>query len=89
MATVKDISDFINKIAPYETKCQWDNCGLLVGTYADECKKIGFVLDLTPETLTEAENNECDLIVTHHPVVFKPKKNFLSGDVVFEAAKKV
>lgn len=88
MATVKDISDFINGIAPYETKCQWDNCGLLVGSYTQKCSKIGVVLDLTAETLNEAEKNGCDLIVTHHPVVFKPKKNFLSGDVVFEAARK-
>lgn len=88
MVTVKDISDFINSIAPYDKKCQWDNCGLLVGSYTQVCNKIGFVLDLTSETLKEAELNGCDLIVTHHPVVFRPKKNFLSGDVVFEAARK-
>lgn len=88
MVTVKDVSDFINKIAPYETKCDWDNCGLLVGSYAQECRKIGFVLDLTYETLSEAEKCGCDLIVTHHPVIFRPKKSFLSSDVVFEAASK-
>lgn len=88
MVTVKDVSDFINKTAPYETKCDWDNCGLLVGSYAQECRKIGFVLDLTYETLSEAEKCGCDLIVTHHPVIFRPKKSFLSGDVVFEAASK-
>lgn len=88
MITVRDISDYINKLAPYETKCQWDNCGLLVGSFSAQCKKIGFVLDLTDETLIEAEKCGCDLIVTHHPVIFKPKKNFLSGDVTFEAAKK-
>lgn len=88
MATVKDISDFINQIAPYETKCDWDNCGLLVGSYSDECRMAGLVLDLTEETLNEAVKSGCDLIVTHHPVIFRPKKSFLSGDVVFEAAKR-
>lgn len=88
MTTVKEISDFINRIAPYETKCDWDNCGLLVGSYSQECKKLGFVLDLTTETFAEAVKNGCDLIVTHHPVIFSPKKNFISGDVAFDAARK-
>lgn len=39
MVTVKDISDYINKIAPYETKCEWDNCGVLVGDINKEVKK--------------------------------------------------
>lgn len=88
MITVKNISDFINSIAPYETKCEWDNCGILVGNPDAEVKTIGFALDLTYETLKEAENIGAELIVTHHPAIFHAKKNFLSGDVTFEAASK-
>lgn len=88
MVTVKDISDYINKIAPYETKCEWDNCGVLVGDINKEVKKIGFALDLTAETLEDAVNNEVDLVVTHHPVIFKAQKSFLKGNIAFEAASK-
>ena len=87
MITVKTISDFINEIAPYETKCDWDNCGILTGNKDDEVKKIGFVLDLTSETLEEAKKNSVNLVITHHPIIFKPQKNFLKGNMAFELAR--
>ena len=87
MITVELISDYIDRIAPYSTKCEWDNCGLLVGNKNDEVKRIGFCLDLTEETLNEAKKNGVDLIVTHHPIIFKAQKNFLSGNMAYELAK--
>ncbi len=88
MVTVKEISDYINEIAPYSTQCEWDNCGLLVGDSDKYVKKIGFVLDLTPESLADADKNGVDMIITHHPVIFKAQKNFLKGNLAFEAASK-
>lgn len=87
MITVKTISDYINKIAPYETKCDWDNCGILIGDKGDEVKKIGFTLDLTSETLEEAKKSGVDLVITHHPIIFKAQKSFLRGNMAFELAK--
>lgn len=87
MIKVKDISEYINKIAPYETKCEWDNCGILVGNSESGVKKIGFALDLTSETLESAKKNEVDLVITHHPIIFKAQKNFLEGNMAFELAK--
>lgn len=86
MITVQTVCDFLNTIAPFETKCSWDNCGLLVGRGENEVKKIGFALDLTDETLKNAKNAGAKLIVTHHPVIFRPQKDFLSGNAAFEAA---
>ncbi len=88
MARVKDICEFIDTIAPYDTKCEWDNCGLLVGCGEKEIKKIGFALDLTPETLFHAVDIGAELIVTHHPVIFTAQKSFLEGNMAFEAAAK-
>lgn len=88
MIKVKTISDFIDSIAPYKTKCDWDNCGMLIGEPDCEAKKIGFTLDLTPQTLDFAAENNIDLVVTHHPVIFRAQKNFLGGNIAFEAAKK-
>ena len=86
MITVKNISDFINSIAPYNTKCEWDNCGILVGDKEREVKKIGFALDLTSEVINDAEENGVDLIITHHPIIFRPMKSFTKGNLAYELA---
>lgn len=87
MVKVKTISDYINKLAPYNTQCSWDNSGILVGDYDKEAKKIGICLDLTEETLLEAKKEKVDLVITHHPLIFAPQKNFLAGDKAYELAK--
>lgn len=87
MPTVKNISDYIDSLAPFDTKCDWDNCGLLVGEQNREIHTIGFTLDLTPETLKNVVSEGVQLVVTHHPVIFHAQKSFLSGNIAFEAAK--
>ncbi len=86
MITVKNISDFIDSIAPYSSKCEWDNCGVLVGDSEKVVKKAAFCLDLTHETLENAKSVGADLIITHHPIIFKAQKTFLKGDLSFELA---
>lgn len=86
MISVKDISEYIDSIAPYCTKCEWDNCGILIGDRDKEIKKIGFALDLTSEVLADAKENKVDLIITHHPIIFRPQKNFLKGNLAFDLA---
>ena len=86
MVTVKNISDYIDSIAPYNTKCEWDNCGVLVGDKDKEIKKIGFALDLTSEVLNDAKEKGVDLIITHHPIIFRPVKNFTKGNLAYELA---
>ncbi|MBR6568149.1 MAG: Nif3-like dinuclear metal center hexameric protein [Clostridia bacterium] len=88
MVTVKDISDYIDSFAPYSTQCEWDNCGILVGDEGKTVNKVGFVLDLTAESLKDAEDKNVDLIITHHPVIFKAQKSFLKGNSAFDAAVK-
>ncbi len=84
---VKDVYDFIDSIAPFNMQCEWDNSGLLVGSPDVEVKRIGVVLDLTQEAISYATENKIDLIVSHHPVIFKACKNFVSGNPAFELAK--
>ncbi len=86
MIKVRDISDYINNFAPYNTKCDWDNCGVLVGDEAAEVKKVAFALDLTAETLSEAKKFGASLVITHHPIIFKPQVNFLKGNLAYEIA---
>lgn len=87
MPTVNDIYNFLDSIAPFENKCSWDNCGILIGDKNGKVRKIGFTLDLTLDTLEKAKNEDVDLIVTHHPVIFRPQSKFLVGNVAYEAAR--
>lgn len=85
--TVKDIFNFLQSIAPFEAQCEWDNSGLLVGEPAKEVKKIGVVLDITADAVEYAAKNGIDLIVSHHPVIFRPAKTFLDGSPAYMLAK--
>lgn len=86
MVTVEKVSDYIDSIAPYSTKCEWDNCGILIGDKDKEVNKIGFALDLTGEVLADAVNKGVDLIITHHPIIFRAQKNFLKGNLAYDLA---
>ncbi len=84
MATVKDIYNFIDNFAPFDTQEEWDNSGLLVGNEDNEVTKILFALDATTEVVEQAIECGADLIVTHHPVIFKPVSTVLSDDVIYK-----
>lgn len=88
MPTVKTVSDYIDCVAPYDTQCEWDNSGILIGDKNRNIHKIGFTLDLTAETIEEAVNEGVELVVTHHPVIFHAQKSFLCGNMAYEAAKR-
>ena len=72
MAKVKDIYEKINEFAPFDTQFDWDNAGLIIGDLDAEVKRIGVALDATDIVIEEALLKGCDLLVTHHPVIFNP-----------------
>ena len=74
MAKVKDIYEFINSIAPFDSQMPWDNSGLILGDMNREVTKIGVVLDATDENIEDAVKQGCDLLVTHHPIIFHAVK---------------
>ncbi len=75
MLTVNDIVKEIEKIAKPEYAYEWDNCGLLVGDRKDKVERILISLDITKEVVIEAIEKSCQLIISHHPLIFKPVKN--------------
>lgn len=85
--TVKDIYNFIDSIAPFNQQCEWDNSGMLVGESDKEVKKIALVLDITAEAVKKAAEIGADLIISHHPVIFKAAKTFTDNDPAFLLAK--
>lgn len=84
---VIDIYNFLDSIAPFNTALPFDNAGLLVGEGQKEVKKIGVILDVTPEAVEYAAQNGIDLIVSHHPVIFNPLKRLQTDSVPYLLAK--
>lgn len=87
MATVKDIYNFIDSIAPFNTAEEWDNPGLLVGDENKSVNKIIFALDCTEDVINQAISCGADLIVTHHPVIFKPLSEVTADGLVYKLIK--
>ena len=74
-STVSHIIAILNRLAPAHLAESWDNVGLQFGDGAWPVKKIEVALDPLPEVVAEACENDVDLLVTHHPLFFKPIKN--------------
>ena len=87
MANVQDIYEKMQQIAPLELAEHWDNPGLLVDC-GGEVHRVLAALDVTPETLEEAARKGCELIVTHHPVIFQPLKALSPADLPFRLVQR-
>ncbi|MBR1762872.1 MAG: Nif3-like dinuclear metal center hexameric protein [Eubacterium sp.] len=86
MTTVKNIYDYINSIAPFETQEEWDNSGHLIGNFRKEVKKCVMALDATKEVCLFAKEIGADLVLTHHPIIFGTIDSVKSGTAVYTLA---
>ncbi len=87
MATVKEIYDFIDTFAPFNTQEEWDNAGILVGDENTTVNKIVFAIDITIDVINQAVSQNANLIVTHHPIIFKPVSKVLSDSLIYKLVK--
>ena len=91
--TVRDIYQFIDSIAPFDTQESWDNSGFLVGDVQKDVHKVAVCLDVTHDTLAQAADFGADLLVSHHPVIFHPMKGMReqtpgTESIVYDAIRK-
>lgn len=70
--TVQELINILQKIAPEALAEDWDNVGLLVGKPSQPTHKVLLALDPSPALVNDAVANDCDLILTHHPIIFRP-----------------
>ena len=88
---LKDLLDVLEQIAPSRLAEPWDNPGLQVGSYSQEIKKIFFALDPTLRALRSAYKGGAQLLLTHHPLIFKPLSRLeiheYPQNVIFEAVR--
>jgi len=74
MARIIDLLETLSTIAPLELAEEWDNVGLIVGRLGDEIERVMTCLTLTPDVAQEAVEKKIELIVTHHPIIFRPRQ---------------
>ncbi|MBI5463807.1 MAG: Nif3-like dinuclear metal center hexameric protein, partial [Ignavibacteriales bacterium] len=82
MTRVRDIHRLIAAWAPQQIAWERDNVGLQVGDAEDEVSGVLVCLDCTLEVVREAKRKKANLIVSHHPLLFRPPKSITKHDSV-------
>ncbi len=70
MTTTEEIFQYLCELAPLSLQLDFDNAGLLVGRRATAVERVLLALDITDEVIDEATEKGCQLIVSHHPLIF-------------------
>jgi dinuclear metal center YbgI/SA1388 family protein len=82
MITVKSITDYLESIAPRQLQESYDNSGLLTGNYDMELTGALITLDCTEDVVGEAIENNANLIIAHHPILFKGVKSLTGKNYI-------
>ena len=72
MTKIKEITAAIEDFAPLSAQEGFDNSGLLVGDPGGEVQRALLCVDMTEAVLQEAVEEGCDMVISHHPVIFHP-----------------
>ena len=70
--TVKTFQQWLEELAPADLAASWDNVGLQIGHPEEKVRKVMVSLDPSLAVLNEAIEYNCNLVITHHPLIFKP-----------------
>ena len=82
MIRIKEITSYLESLAPLATQESYDNSGLIVGDPNREINSALFSLDCTEEIVDEAIEQRISLIIAHHPIVFKGLKSITGKSYV-------
>ncbi len=83
----RELIEKLEELAPKSLACDWDNPGFLAGRKDKEIKKVLVALDATDRVVEQAVREQADLLLTHHPLIFRALKqvndvNFISRRIV-------
>src|SRR5262245_25528653 len=79
MTTIAEVTGFLRQFAPAPLAASWDNVGLLLGDEAGPVERILTCLTVTPESAAEAIDERAQLIVSHHPILFRPTQRLTTA----------
>jgi dinuclear metal center YbgI/SA1388 family protein len=82
---IGEIISFLESLAPPFLQEQYDNSGLLTGNKSRECSGVLVTLDATEDVIAEAKTKGCNLVVTHHPIIFSGLKKITGSNYVERA----
>lgn len=82
MTQVKEVLQKLERIAPTALQENYDNSGLLVGDASAEVKGVLISLDTTEEVVNDAIKNGCNLIISHHPIIFSGLKKITGTNYI-------
>ena len=85
--TVKEVYEFLDEKFPFNTALEYDNSGLLVGDENAQVTGVVTCLDCSDEAITKAVEMGANLIVTHHPVIFKPLSSVTTDSLVYRLVR--
>ena len=80
--TVKEITNYFETFAPLSVQESYDNAGLIVGNPQQELTGVLIAFDVTEETVNEAITKKTNLIIAHHPIVFKGLKTITGKNYI-------
>ena len=86
MITANEIYLALDKIMPFETQEKWDNSGLLINSGCAS-EKIICCLDVTKDVVEKAIQEKCNIIISHHPVIFSAIKSLDSNSILHKIIK--
>lgn len=84
---IKEIYNYLDSLAPYNTQCVWDNSGFMCGNLNAETDSVMVCLDCTNDVIEQAKSKGCNVVVCHHPMIFAPLKKINEGDAVYNAVR--
>ena len=82
---ISEIIQHLESIAPPEYQEEYDNSGLITGDVHMDCSGVLVSLDCTEELISEAFEKKCNLIVSHHPLIFRPLRRITPGNEIGKA----
>jgi dinuclear metal center YbgI/SA1388 family protein len=82
---IKELTDYLEKLAPLSYQEDYDNCGLIIGDAETEITNVLVSLDVTLEVLEEAVSKKCNLVIAHHPLIFRGLKKLTGGNYIEKA----
>lgn len=85
---IKTITSYLETIAPLSLQEAYDNSGLLIGNEESEVTGVLICIDCTETVLEEAINKNCNLVITHHPIIFRGLKKITGKNYVERIVEK-
>lgn len=78
--TIGELAELLDEMIPLQLAESWDNVGLMLGRRNKPVKRILLALDMTQEVVAQAIAKKADMLLTHHPAIFRKLSNVTDAD---------